>query len=128
MIRSIRFVSREGKAFASDRLDSTLEKIEGGQWRQAGLILAGAVRRAFRSSLAVLIVAMVAVAPGIPKDADLYALKPSTSLHLYRPKGDVVGVRGAIVGDRLKLAEMPRYTAAASWRWKTAGFISASWN
>ena len=54
-----------------------------------------------------------AVAPDIPPNADLYALNRPQALTFMDEKGTVMGVRGAIVGERLKLSDMPAYLPAA---------------
>ena len=69
----------------------------------AGLTVLGA---------ALLFLVMSAVAPAIP-NADLYALNRPQALTFTDEKGNVLGVRGAIVGDRLTLSEMPPYLPAA---------------
>src|SRR5579871_1370042 len=79
---------------------------------EPGRILAGAFGGALILA-AVLVLLMIAVAPQIPSGVDLYALNRPQALTFTDEKGDVVGVRGAIVGDRLKLSEMPPYLPAA---------------
>src|SRR4051794_28755509 len=100
------------KEFGSDRFQKLRTGWATTDWRavsrDAGRILAAAFGVALVVS-AVLILAMIAFAPGIPPGADLYALNRPQALTFTDEKGDVLGVRGAIVGDRLKLSDMPRY-------------------
>src|SRR5678816_652280 len=94
------------KAFASARLERLWAGLKTANWDRPGRIVAGA----FGVALVLFVIfigVMVAVAPGIPRGADLYALNRPQALTFTNQKGEVVGVRGAIVGDRLKLAEMP---------------------
>jgi penicillin-binding protein 1A len=60
-----------------------------------------------------LFMVMSAMAPTIPSNADLYALNRPQALTFMDEKGATIGVRGAIVGERLKLSEMPAYLPAA---------------
>ena len=69
-----------------------------------GIVLVGAVA---------LFLLLSAVTPNIPANAELYALNRPQALTFMDEKDQVVGVRGAIVGDRLKLSEMPPYLPAA---------------
>lgn len=104
------------KGFASSRFQRLRDGWKATDWRTVwhdpARILAGAFGVALVLS-AVFILVMIALAPGIPRGADLYALNRPQALTFTDEKGDVVGVRGAIVGDRLKLSEMPRYLPAA---------------
>ena len=70
----------------------------------AGLALLGFV---------VLFLVISSATPTIPNNADLYALNRPQALTFMDEKGAVIGVRGAIVGERLKLSEMPAYLPAA---------------
>ena len=102
----------QAKAFASSRLDRLWAVLKAANWDRPGRIVAGA----FGVVLVLCVVfigVMIAVAPGIPRGADLYALNRPQALTFTDQKGEAVGVRGAIVGDRLKLAEMPKYLPAA---------------
>ena len=102
----------KAKQFASERSERLRTSLKRIDWRDPARILAGAFGVALVLS-AVLIVVMIALAPGIPRGADLYALNRPQALSFTDQKGDVVGIRGAIVGDRLKLSDMPRYLPAA---------------
>ena len=81
-------------------------------WQDSGRVLAAAFGVALLLSAALALV-MMAFAPEIPAGADLYALNRPQALTFTDEKGNMIGVRGAIVGDRLKLSEMPRYLPAA---------------
>jgi penicillin-binding protein 1A len=60
-----------------------------------------------------LFLVMSALAPPIPMNADLYVLNRPAALTFKDETGQVLGVRGAVVGERLKLAEMPSFLPAA---------------
>jgi len=62
---------------------------------------------------AALLLLLKAVEPPLPMNADLYALNRPPALTFLDQNGKVAGVRGAIVGKRLKLSEMPPYLPAA---------------
>ena len=62
---------------------------------------------------AALILFLKIIAPEIPPGADLYALNRPPSMSFLDENGNPAGVRGAIVGERLKLSEMPSYLPAA---------------
>lgn len=104
------------KAFAAERRERLHTSFARWDWRtslrEPGRILAVAFGVALVFS-AVLILVMIAFAPGVPAGADLYALNRPQALTFTDEKGAVVGVRGAIVGDRLKLSDMPPYLPAA---------------
>src|SRR5579872_159352 len=53
------------------------------------------------------------VAPPLDLGQDLYAVNRPVAFTFLDANGDVVGHRGAIVGERLKLDEMPAYLPAA---------------
>src|SRR5580698_7268614 len=52
-------------------------------------------------------------APKLDLTKDLYSVNRPVAFTFVDASGDVVGHRGAIVGDRLKLDEMPAYLPAA---------------
>jgi penicillin-binding protein 1A len=56
--------------------------------------------------------AVIVIAPRIP-NGDLYTVNRPQALTFKDEKGAIIGVRGAIFGDRLKLTEMPGYLPAA---------------
>src|ERR1700761_4364999 len=53
------------------------------------------------------------VAPPIDTSIDLYAVNRPIAFTFLDAAGETVGHRGAIVGDRLKLEDMPAYLPAA---------------
>jgi len=85
-------------------------------------------RRAFFARLFTIAVAIVVVpsailfllptvlswlAPPLDLNQDLYAVNRPVAFTFLDADGDVVGHRGAIIGERLKLEEMPAYLPAA---------------
>jgi penicillin-binding protein 1A len=56
---------------------------------------------------------LAAAEPPLPLGADLYALNRPASYTFLDKDGGIEGMRGAVVGDRLKLSEMPAYLPAA---------------
>jgi penicillin-binding protein 1A len=52
-------------------------------------------------------------APPLDPSVDLYSVNRPMAFTFLDANGDVVGHRGAVVGDRLKLEEMPAYLPAA---------------
>lgn len=62
---------------------------------------------------ATLYLAVISTKPDIPLGADFYALNRPQAFTFLNEKGAVMGRRGAIVGERLKLADMPPYLPAA---------------
>ena len=57
--------------------------------------------------------AFIFAAPSLPMNADLYSLNRPAAYAFLDEKGQVVGRRGARVGERLSLAEMPPHLPAA---------------
>src|SRR4051812_17406906 len=57
--------------------------------------------------------ALEMLAPPLDPTADLYTVNRPTAFTFYDSAGNQVGHRGAIVGERLKLEDMPRYLPAA---------------
>lgn len=53
------------------------------------------------------------IAPPLDKSQDLYALNRPVAFTFLDARGDVVGRRGAAVGERLRLEDMPAYLPAA---------------
>jgi penicillin-binding protein 1A len=85
-------------------------------------------RRAFFARLFTIVVAIVVVpsaalfllptllswlAPPLDLTQDLYAVNRPVAFTFLDADGDIVGHRGAIIGERLKLEEMPAYLPAA---------------
>jgi penicillin-binding protein 1A len=85
-------------------------------WRQwgkgLGMLPAGFAAVALLIG-AFLVLVLKTIEPDIPPGADLYAMNRPASMTFVDQSGNQVGVRGAIVGDRLKMSEMPRYLPAA---------------
>jgi penicillin-binding protein 1A len=76
-----------------------------------------------RASMALVVFAVVVIglayaalewaAPTLPFHADLYALNRPVAYTFKDERGEVIGRRGARVGDRLTIADMPAYLPAA---------------
>lgn len=73
----------------------------------------GAIAGAGIIAIAAIYLAVVSNKPDLPMGADLYALNRPQAFTFLDAKGAVVGRRGAIVGERLKLEQMPAYVPAA---------------
>ncbi len=73
----------------------------------AGVAVAGA------AAVFALYLAVTSSEPDLPLGADLYALNRPMAFTFLDEKGNVVGQRGAIVGERLKLSQLPPYLPAA---------------
>ena len=65
-------------------------------------------------------------APSLDLSKDLYSANRPVALTFVDAKGDAVGHRGAIVGARLKLAQMPAYLPAAFIAMEDRSFYSNS--
>jgi penicillin-binding protein 1A len=65
------------------------------------------------AGVAAIFVLFLMVGPNISLDGDLYAMNRPPALTFVDKSGKNVGVRGSIVGERLKLADMPPYLPAA---------------
>jgi len=65
------------------------------------------------AAAATLFLLLKAAEPPMPLGGDLYALNRPPALTFLDKNGQLAGVRGSIVGEKLKLAEMPRYLPAA---------------
>ena len=61
----------------------------------------------------ILIAAIVSLAPEIDGNADLYALNQPPAYSFVDAKGVEIGHHGPVVGERLKLADMPPFLPAA---------------
>ena len=72
-----------------------------------GLVAAGA------TAFTIIYFAVVSAEPDLPYTANLYALNRPQAFTFLDEKGTVVGRRGAIVGERLTLEQMPPYLPAA---------------
>src|SRR5258706_12058469 len=65
------------------------------------------------AAAAALLLLLKAAEPSMPLTGDLYALNRPPALTFLDKNGAVAGVRGSLVGEKLKLSEMPRYLPAA---------------
>jgi penicillin-binding protein 1A len=65
------------------------------------------------TAVALVYLGLAWAAPILPLNTDLYALNRPAAYTFMDEKGQVVGRRGAAVGERLKLSEMPPYLPAA---------------
>jgi penicillin-binding protein 1A len=74
------------------------------------LVVSGAVSV---GAIALVYLGLAWAAPILPMNTDLYALNRPAGYTLLNEKGEFVGRRGAIVGERLILSEMPPYLARA---------------
>ena len=64
-------------------------------------------------SALVVTLALVFAAPTFPMNADLYSLNRPAAYNFLDEKGQTVGQRGATVGEKLTLSDMPAYLPAA---------------
>jgi penicillin-binding protein 1A len=64
-------------------------------------------------ALALVFLALEWAAPILPLNTDLYSLNRPAAFTFLDEKGQIVGQRGAAVGERLSLSEMPPYLPAA---------------
>jgi len=74
------------------------------------LVLSGTVSVV---AVALVFLALEWAAPILPMNTDLYSLNRPAAYTFLDEKGQVVGQRGAAVGERLSLSEMPPYLPAA---------------
>jgi penicillin-binding protein 1A len=81
-----------------------------GQLSMPGLAISGAVSVA---AVALVYLALEWAAPILPLNTDLYAINRPPAYTFLDEQGEVVGRRGATVGERLSLSEMPAYLPAA---------------
>src|SRR5258706_13447317 len=65
------------------------------------------------AAAAALLLLLKAAEPSMPLTGDLYALNRPPALTFLDKDGKTAGVRGSLVGEKLKLSEMPRYLPAA---------------
>jgi penicillin-binding protein 1A len=88
----------------------------GSKWpayfRWPAMILAGLGLTAAAAVAAVLALLLV-LQPNISLEGDLYAMNRPPALTFMDKSGKLAGVRGSIVGERLKLADLPPYLPAA---------------
>jgi len=103
---------------AGDRSNRHLQQL--GRWADGGR---GALRPVL--SVLIIIIALPAavlfllptvlswLAPPLDLHQDLYAVNRPVGFTFLDQDGNVIGHRGAVVGERLKLEEMPPYLPAA---------------
>src|SRR5258706_1751510 len=65
------------------------------------------------AAAAALLLLLKAADPSMPLSGDLYALNRPPALTFLDKDGKTAGVRGSLVGEKLKLSEMPHYLPAA---------------
>jgi len=65
------------------------------------------------AAIALLYVMLKLAEPQLPMGTDLYALNRPSALTFANEQGQIVGHRGAVVGERLKLTDLPPYLPAA---------------
>ena len=83
------------------------------RWLRVPAILLAGFGAALVAAAATLFLLLKAAEPSMPLSGDLSALNSTVALILSWNNGEIAGVRGAIVGEKLKLTEMPRYLPAA---------------
>ena len=83
------------------------------RWLRWPAIALGGLAGVSLIGFVVLLAGIAAIAPAIPPGVDLYSLNRPQALTFTDEKGTVIGIRGAIVGERLKLSDMPPYLPAA---------------
>ena len=83
------------------------------RWLRWPAIILGGLAAAGVAAAAALLLLLKAAEPSMPLSGDLYALNRPPALTFLDKNGEVAGVRGSIVGEKLKLSEMPRYLPAA---------------
>ena len=74
------------------------------------LVVSGAISV---GAVAIVYLALSWAAPIFPMNADLYALNRPQAYSFLNEKSEFVGRRGAVVGERLSLSELPPYLPAA---------------
>src|SRR5689334_22914521 len=112
----IEIAVKRARAWASKQRQGINELRWPADWprilRWPALILGGFAGVAIVGA-AVLLLLLTVLAPSLPMSADLYALNRPPALTFLDQSGKLAGVRGSIVGKRLKLSEMPPYLPAA---------------
>src|SRR5258706_7294568 len=80
--------------------------------RWPAMILTG-LGAATLAAAAALLLLLMAAEPSMPLSGDLYALNRPPALTFLDKDGKTAGVRGSLVGEKLKLTEMPLYLPTA---------------
>jgi len=83
------------------------------RWLRVPAILLASLGATLVAAAAMLFLLLKAAEPSMPLSGDLYALNRPPALTFLDKNGDIAGVRGSLVGEKLKLTEMPRYLPAA---------------
>src|SRR3979490_2486711 len=83
------------------------------RWLRVPAILLAGLGGALVAAAAMLLLLLKAAEPSMPLNGDLYALNRPPALTFLDKNGEIAGVRGSLVGEKLKLTEMPRYLPAA---------------
>src|SRR4029077_21191793 len=79
------------------------------RWLRVPAILLAGLGATIVAAAAMLFLLLKAAEPPMPLGGDLYALNRPPALTFLDKNGDIAGVRGSLVGEKLKLTEMPRY-------------------
>ena len=83
------------------------------RWLRVPAIVLAGLGAAIVAAAAALFLLLKAAEPSMPLSGDLYALNRPPALTFLDKNGEIAGVRGSLVGEKLKLSEMPRYLPAA---------------
>jgi penicillin-binding protein 1A len=83
------------------------------KWRLWLAVAGGAVAAFSLAAIALIYLVLKLAEPELPLGADLYALNRPSAYTFLDQQGETVGHRGAVVGERLKLRELPPYLPAA---------------
>jgi penicillin-binding protein 1A len=103
---------------AGDHLNENLQAVGGWFAARGGLFARIVAIAAVAVAIPVVLLLLLPTflswfAPALDLNQDLYAINRPVAFTFLDAKGDVVGHRGAIIGERLKLDEMPAYLPAA---------------
>ena len=83
------------------------------KWLRVPALVLAWLGGAALAAVAMLFLLLKAAEPSMPLSGDLYALNRPPALTFLDKNGEIAGVRGSLVGDKLKLTEMPHYLPAA---------------
>lgn len=79
------------------------------RWLRVPAILLAGLGAAIVAAAATLFLLLKAAEPPMPLSGDLYALNRPPALTFLDKDDEIAGVRGSLVGEKLKLTEMPAY-------------------
>jgi penicillin-binding protein 1A len=82
-------------------------------WLRWPTIVFGFLAGSLAVAIALFLLVAKTLEPNLPLSGDLYALNRPPSLTFLDKNGKFAGLRGAILGEKLKLAEMPSFLPAA---------------